>query len=236
MMDIKAIETKYKGYNFRSRLEARWAVFFDAAGIKYEYEPEGYENEIGGRYLPDFYLPDFDLHVEVKRNTEDGIAEILDKCENAIQWGGPIKQILILSDVPEGRSVDGGIWHFPVLFWKADGVDWGWSFFYDCYNDKDEPVFAWWKISSASYQYSRWRAIKEKTISCASDYELREQNYLWKDRNLIFKIQELLGYRTVTTVEQDIRSQEEQNSLTFSAFAMARAARFEFKGAENEVK
>ena len=26
---IKPIETKYNGYRFRSRLEARWAVFFD---------------------------------------------------------------------------------------------------------------------------------------------------------------------------------------------------------------
>ena len=33
-MKIAAIETKYKGYRFRSRLEARWAVFFDALGIK----------------------------------------------------------------------------------------------------------------------------------------------------------------------------------------------------------
>ena len=30
---IKAIETSYKGYLFRSRLEARWAVFFDALGL-----------------------------------------------------------------------------------------------------------------------------------------------------------------------------------------------------------
>jgi hypothetical protein len=29
-MKIKAIETRYKGYRFRSRLEARWSVFFDA--------------------------------------------------------------------------------------------------------------------------------------------------------------------------------------------------------------
>lgn len=43
VMAIKAIQTRYKGYNFRSRLEARWAVFFDALGIKWEYEPEGFE-------------------------------------------------------------------------------------------------------------------------------------------------------------------------------------------------
>ena len=59
-MEIKAIETVYNGYRFRSRLEARWAVFFDAAGIKYEYEPEGFETNEGTKYLPDFYLPEYD--------------------------------------------------------------------------------------------------------------------------------------------------------------------------------
>jgi hypothetical protein len=51
---MKAIDTQYKGYNFRSRLEARWAVFFDALGLKWEYEPEGFELEDGTKYLPDF--------------------------------------------------------------------------------------------------------------------------------------------------------------------------------------
>lgn len=53
-MEIKAIETEYNGYKFRSRLEARWAVFFDALGLDYEYEPEGFELENGIKYLPDF--------------------------------------------------------------------------------------------------------------------------------------------------------------------------------------
>ena len=52
-MHARAIETRYKGYRFRSRLEARWAVFFDALGLKWEYEPEGFELP-SGRYLPDF--------------------------------------------------------------------------------------------------------------------------------------------------------------------------------------
>lgn len=56
-MSIKAIETRYKGYRFRSRLEARWAVFFDALGIEWKYEPEGFELSDGTRYLPDFWLP-----------------------------------------------------------------------------------------------------------------------------------------------------------------------------------
>jgi hypothetical protein len=65
MADIKAIETVYNGYRFRSRLEARWAVFYDTVGIRYEYEKEGYELP-SGRYLPDFYLPDQDAFAEIK--------------------------------------------------------------------------------------------------------------------------------------------------------------------------
>lgn len=62
---IQAIETVYHGYRFRSRLEARWAVFFDALGIAWTYEPEGYDLN-GKWYLPDFWLPEFPLFIEIK--------------------------------------------------------------------------------------------------------------------------------------------------------------------------
>lgn len=75
---IKAIQTRYAGCHFRSRLEARWAVFFDTLGIQWEYEPQGFELEwrlSAGwgcedsepiKYLPDFWLPELGLWVEVK--------------------------------------------------------------------------------------------------------------------------------------------------------------------------
>jgi hypothetical protein len=69
MAEIKAIETVYNGYRFRSRLEARWAVFFDAANIPYEYETEGFE-VAGIKYLPDFFLKDIGIYAEVKPNLE----------------------------------------------------------------------------------------------------------------------------------------------------------------------
>lgn len=62
---IKAIETHYNGYRFRSRLEARWAKFFDAQRIAYDYEKEWFELP-GGRYLPDFWLPVVKMWGEVK--------------------------------------------------------------------------------------------------------------------------------------------------------------------------
>lgn len=68
---IAAIETIYNGYRFRSRAEARWAVFFDAARIRYQYEPEGLQLSDGTRYLPDFFLPDCKTWFEVKGVLDD---------------------------------------------------------------------------------------------------------------------------------------------------------------------
>lgn len=62
---MKPIETFYGGYRFRSRLEARWAVFFDAVQVGYRYEEDGYDLD-GVWYLPDFWLPGLDCWVEIK--------------------------------------------------------------------------------------------------------------------------------------------------------------------------
>lgn len=64
-MTIKAIETIYNGIRFRSRLEARWAIFFDKSGVKWDYEPEGFTDGTLC-YLPDFWLPKFKFYVEIK--------------------------------------------------------------------------------------------------------------------------------------------------------------------------
>ena len=64
---IAPLETRYAGYRFRSRIEARWAVFFTRLGLDWVYEPQGFH--VGRRqlvYLPDFYLPSQGLYVEVK--------------------------------------------------------------------------------------------------------------------------------------------------------------------------
>ncbi len=62
---IKPIETHYRGYRFRSRLEARWAVFFDWVGIKYRYEHDGFPLK-GIWYLPDFWMPEQNCWYEIK--------------------------------------------------------------------------------------------------------------------------------------------------------------------------
>ena len=96
MSQFTAIQTEYNGYLFRSRLEARWAVFFDAMGIEYEYEPEGIVLSDGTQYLPDFYLPDFRCYFEVKRKSIKGTEEekvVMAKISNGSRtdsWAGII--------------------------------------------------------------------------------------------------------------------------------------------------
>lgn len=55
---MKAKPTRYKGIQFRSRLEAQWAAFFDALGWDWEYEPnlDLAPDPDGGRWLPDFLV------------------------------------------------------------------------------------------------------------------------------------------------------------------------------------
>jgi hypothetical protein len=53
---MQAIPTTYNGVRYRSRTEARWAVFLDSLGVDFAYEPEGYDID-NRRYLVDFWVP-----------------------------------------------------------------------------------------------------------------------------------------------------------------------------------
>jgi hypothetical protein len=64
-MALQPIETHYAGCRFRSRLEARWAVFMDQIDVTWEYEFQGFRLP-SGRYLPDFRLPHAQVYLEIK--------------------------------------------------------------------------------------------------------------------------------------------------------------------------
>lgn len=110
----KPIQTEYKGYLFRSRLEARWAVFFDACNVRWEYEPEGYVLPNGLYYLPDFLLHGVDgrggpdIFVEVKgKMTETDARKIYgfsipDNSGDVYKIANPI---LVLAGIPDGESM-----------------------------------------------------------------------------------------------------------------------------------
>ena len=102
---MKAIETRYRGYRFRSRTEARWAVFFDKLGLRWDYEEQGYVLPKAGNYLPDFrlILPDESLvFCEVNSGDADDFAdeEISKLRELADQTRS---RVLLLTGVPDYR-------------------------------------------------------------------------------------------------------------------------------------
>lgn len=126
---IKAIETEYNGYRFRSRLEARWAVFFDAIGACYEYEPEGYRLKDGSMYLPDFYLTNVsgrgskNIFVEIK-----GV--LSDSDLRKVELFAETRNIIIFGDIPK---INDDIYYFcdtdnPDLYnlYYSEG-DWYWT-------------------------------------------------------------------------------------------------------------
>jgi len=100
----QAIQTLYKGYRFRSRLEARYAVFFDNLRIKWRYEAEGYVLK-SGAYLPDFHLPDLDFHVEIKPvvPTAQEVHKLISLCYDVnsigcLMYGDPGEGVLMYCD------------------------------------------------------------------------------------------------------------------------------------------
>lgn len=78
--EIKAIPTEYNGHRFRSRLEAKWACFFDNCGWPWEYEALDLEG-----YIPDFILTLPHAHVLVE------VKPVMDQSEFAQHWS-KIKQ------------------------------------------------------------------------------------------------------------------------------------------------
>ena len=133
---IKAIETRYAGHRFRSRLEARWAVFFDTLGMKWEYEPQGYtvDDEC---YLPDFWLPETETWVEVKGSSEglradserlttilDGNSPLPGMMDSHGTSGDVCHGMLFLGPVPAPSSL---ILH-PIVQHR-EGLWWEWAYF-----------------------------------------------------------------------------------------------------------
>lgn len=106
-MTIKAIETRYAGCHFRSRLEARWAVFFDHMKIEWQYEPQGFELP-SGRYLPDFKVStllreDDDRKTWIEVKGQRATTSERNKAEElALHTGDPV--IMLEGDIPRSPS------------------------------------------------------------------------------------------------------------------------------------
>lgn len=108
---MKALPTTYNGIRYRSRTEARWAVFFDLVGIHARYEEEGYQTS-SGPYLPDFVIRfgEKDAFFEVKgqdpTERERALAVALARDANAhvfIACGAPAADFVLIDVFPDGQ-------------------------------------------------------------------------------------------------------------------------------------
>lgn len=129
---MNAIQTEYKGYLFRSRLEARWAVFLDTLGIKWQYEAQGYEID-SYRYLPDFWLPESEQWIEVKGDPE-GLREEFNRMRVVLGPNSPLPQfasgkrgLIVLGDIPLPSY--GAVQLHPVLTRASGILQRTWGFF-----------------------------------------------------------------------------------------------------------
>jgi hypothetical protein len=153
----RAIETRYANRLFRSRLEARWALFFDEAGIRWDYEPEGFELPVG-RYLPDFWLPEVGLRggstpgvfVEVKPAEKLGDAA----CEALAKESG--KPVILVVGLPRSPNQPGE---------TSDGP--GYQF---CGGGDADP---WWdnfmclmKCEAMGCGYVKWEFFESNYMKC----------------------------------------------------------------------
>jgi hypothetical protein len=176
---IKAIETRYAGCRFRSRLEARWAVFFDACDIKWEYEPEGFVLDDGTKYLPDFLLTfgtGETLWCEVKPPNSD-ITKSIKFCESSDN------DIMILDGPPELK-----IYNIHGSFRKYDhsseiGSQPDDFYFSPLLNEENNCV----AISHA--HHFPWWDNKETFINRCLDFIVRDENATIEKLQIAFKIE-----------------------------------------------
>lgn len=166
-MTIKAIETRYAGCRFRSRTEARWAVFMDHLDIPWEYEPQGYVLEDGTAYLPDFLVyPNTDAAFWFEVKGTFPLDEELDKARGLavgtgiscfVYWGkpevpGPDLSHLTM-DQYTGWDQGGYVWtnndgwrEYPTLpaVWQRDLAPTAFRFDPSGRPEKARSGFWWW--------------------------------------------------------------------------------------------
>ncbi len=156
--DIAPIQTNYHLTDFRSKLEARWAVFFDRLGWNWQYEPKKFKLK-SFSYIPDFYFPDIDCYAEVKPLELNSLER--KKCIelSILLKDTPILPLIGVPDFNVIKSIQNGGNSFevvPVALW-----DKFYPFFYTDSFDKD-----YFNDTTAA-------------VHCASDVVFCKNHYLY---------------------------------------------------------
>jgi hypothetical protein len=121
MSRIHAIPTKYAGVRFRSRLEARWARFFDLVRWRWEYEPLDMDG-----YIPDFVLL-FPRPVLVEVKPTFGVNELAKYTGKIEGSGWPGEALLVGATIGEDNDMDGPRGPRLGLLAEHSSADPGWN-------------------------------------------------------------------------------------------------------------
>jgi len=126
---IKSHPTLYKGTMFRSRLEARWAAFFDLAEWEWQYEPI----DLVG-WTPDFYVKFpcshsecngyHDLLVEVKPyfTIEQFRGHPCMSYENGYMYDSEVNETRLPADASAAFGINPRVTHWGMCH-GAGGID-----------------------------------------------------------------------------------------------------------------
>src|SRR5688500_2604834 len=123
-MTIPSIPTDYNGILFRSRLEARWAVFMDALKLEYRYEPKQFRLP-SGNYTPDFLLPQYNVWLEIKPTAPDAeaihkVTALAKQVNNRVYLlAGEVEMPANKNVLPGLQFQPNGSW-LPGFWWAID--------------------------------------------------------------------------------------------------------------------
>lgn len=93
---IAPIPAWYGRVQFRSTLEADWAVTLDYLNLQWQYEPVGVRLPSGALYRPDFYLPQIATWLEVKGPDGEGLDKTRELAEVVAQdWWTPHQCVVV---------------------------------------------------------------------------------------------------------------------------------------------
>jgi len=130
---IKSKPTIYNGTKYRSRLEARWAAFFDLIGWRYQYEPYDFDG-----YTPDYVIYGTNnrlLFIEIKPIVNREYAIEYSKKLNNIN--NKINVVMLSTEFKEDTS-SGGV----IAGYQIRSTD---HYYYDINGNYDEIFPVHWK-------------------------------------------------------------------------------------------
>lgn len=158
--DIKAHPTVYGARQFRSRLEAKWASFFDLCGWQFEYEPFDLEG-----WSPDFLLGR-DVLVEVKpiNSFDEDVARKMTAAARAANWDG---ELLLLGVCPL-FEMGYGPFDSPAIGWLGEKTG------------PEGDLSETWSFDRASTCISRSEQLPDFSHALFN-YRMRMFDGYWKD-------------------------------------------------------